>query len=54
MFGTTGESASEIVSDADIDKMISEEVAHDETARVDEAISGGIKEIQEELGREEK
>ncbi len=54
MFGAESAAASEIVSDADIDRMISEEVAHDETAKVDEAISSGIKEIQEELGREEK
>jgi len=54
MFGSESASSSEIVSDKEIDNLINEEVAHDETAKIDEDIAGGIKEIQEELGREEK
>ena len=54
MFGYEGESASELVSDSDIDNLISEEVAHDETAKIDDEIAGGIREIEEELGRELK
>jgi hypothetical protein len=54
MFGSEGASSSEIISDKEIDNLINEEVAHDETAKIDEDIAGGIKEIQEELGREEK
>ncbi|MBI5365794.1 MAG: hypothetical protein HZA54_02055 [Planctomycetes bacterium] len=42
------------ISDADIDRMIDEEVVHDESAPVvDEAIRKGLREISEELGREE-
>lgn len=54
MFGSESASSSEIISDKEIDNLINEEVAHDETAKIDEDIAGGIKEIQEELGREEK
>ncbi|MBI3270395.1 MAG: hypothetical protein HYZ53_15405 [Planctomycetes bacterium] len=41
------------VSDADIDRMIDEEAAHDESKGVDESIRRGLAEIQEELKREE-
>lgn len=54
MLGGIAEGGAEIVSDKEIDNLISEEVAHDETAKIDDEIAGGIREIEEELGREGK
>ena len=41
-----------VVSDAEIDKMLDEEVVHDEGGSVDKDIEKGLKDIQDELDRE--
>ena len=41
-----------VVSDAEIDKMLDEEVVHEESGSVDKDIEKGLKDIQEELDRE--
>ena len=46
------EGENELVSDAEIDKMLEEEVAHEEGASVDKDIEKGLKDIQDELDRE--
>jgi len=46
------EGENEIVSDAEIDKMLEEEVTHEEGASVDKDIEKGLKDIQAELDRE--
>jgi hypothetical protein len=47
-----GEGENELVSDAEIDKMLEEEVLHDESGPVDKEIEKGLKDIQDELDRE--
>jgi len=47
-----GEGGNELVSDAEIDKMLEEEVLHDESGPVDKEIEKGLKDIQDELDRE--
>lgn len=46
------EGESEIVSDAEIDRMLEEEVVHEEGGPVDKEIEKGLKDIQDELDRE--
>jgi hypothetical protein len=46
------EGGNELVSDAEIDKMLEEEVLHDESGPVDKEIEKGLKDIQDELDRE--
>jgi len=46
------EGEDKIVSDAELDRMLSEEVAHAEEGAVDKDIEKGIKSIQDELDRE--
>lgn len=46
------EGESEIVSDAEIDRMLEEEVVHEEGGSVDKDIEKGLKDIQDELDRE--
>jgi hypothetical protein len=46
------EGEEEVVSDAEIERMLSEEVAHEEDADVDKEIEKGIKSIQDELDKE--
>jgi hypothetical protein len=41
-----------VVSDAEIDKMLDEEVVHEEGGSVDKDIEKGLKDIQDELDRE--
>jgi hypothetical protein len=41
-----------VVSDAEIDKMLDEEVVHDEGGALDKDIEKGLKDIQDELDRE--
>jgi hypothetical protein len=48
------EGEEQLVSDADIDRMLSEEVAHEESADIDKEIEKGIRSIQDELDREQK
>ena len=48
------EGEEEVVSDAEIDRMISEEVVHEESAGVDKEIEKGLKEIQDELDKQDK
>ena len=50
----TGEVEGEdaVVSDAEIDKMLDEEVVHEEGGAVDKDIEKGLKDIQDELDRE--
>lgn len=47
------ESADEIVSDKEIDKMIEEEAVHEEGKELDKEISQGLKELEDELKRKE-
>ena len=51
MFDYEGASADELITDDEIDKMIEEEVAHDEDAGVDKKISEGLKEVEKELDK---
>jgi hypothetical protein len=46
------EGESELVSDAEIDRMLSEEVVRDEGGSVDKEIDKGLKDIQDELDRD--
>jgi hypothetical protein len=46
------EGEDQVVSDAEIDKMLDEEVEHEEGGSVDKDIEKGLKDIQEELDRE--
>lgn len=46
------EGEDKIVSDAELDRMLSEEVAHEEGEGVDQEIEKGIKSIQDELDKE--
>ena len=46
------EGENEVVSDAEIDKMLEEEVVHEEGAGMDKEIEKGLKDIQDELDRE--
>ena len=46
------EGENEVVSDAEIDKMLEEEVVHEEGGAVDKDIEKGLKDIQDELDRE--
>jgi hypothetical protein len=46
------EGENEIVSDAEIDRMLEEEVVHEEGGSVDKDIEKGLKDIQNELDRE--
>jgi hypothetical protein len=41
-----------LVSDAEIDRMLEEEVVHEEGGSVDKDIEKGLKDIQDELDRE--
>jgi len=46
------EGEDQVVSDAEIDKMLDEEVVHEEEGSVDKDIQKGLKDIQDELDRE--
>ena len=46
------EGEEQVVSDAEIDKMLDEEVLHEEGGSVDKDIEKGLKDIQDELDRE--
>ena len=46
------EGEDQVVSDAEIDKMLDEEVVHEESGSVDKDIEKGLKDIQDELDRE--
>jgi negative regulator of replication initiation len=46
------EGEDQVVSDAEIDKMLDEEVQHEEGGSVDKDIEKGLKDIQDELDRE--
>ena len=46
------EGENELVSDAEIDRMLDEEVVHEESGGVDKDIEKGLKDIQDELDRE--
>ena len=46
------EGEDQVVSDAEIDKMLDEEVVHEEGGSVDKDIEKGLKDIQDELDRE--
>jgi hypothetical protein len=47
------EGENEVVSDAEIDKMLDEEVVHEEeSGSLDKDIEKGLKDIQDELDRE--
>ena len=46
------EGEDQVVSDAEIDKMLDEEVVHDEGGSLDKDIEKGLKDIQDELDRE--
>jgi len=48
------EGESEVISDAEIDRMLDEEVVHDEGKGVDTEIEKGLKDIQDELDKEGK
>jgi hypothetical protein len=48
------EGESEIISDAEIDRMLDEEVEHEEEKGVDGEIAKGLKDIQDELDKEGK
>lgn len=49
---TSDEDAEKILSDKDIDRMIDEEAVHDEKGELDKEIEKGLKEIEEEMGKE--
>jgi hypothetical protein len=46
------EGENELVSDAEIDRMLSEEVVREEGGKVDREIDKGLKDIQDELDRD--
>jgi len=46
------EGEDQVVSDAEIDKMLDEEVQHEESGSLDKDIEKGLKDIQDELDRE--
>ncbi|HXG62647.1 MAG TPA: hypothetical protein VNO22_14855 [Planctomycetota bacterium] len=46
------EGENEVISDAEIDRMLEEETAHEEGGSVDREIEQGLKDIQDELDRE--
>jgi hypothetical protein len=46
------EGENEVVSDAEIDRMLGEEVVREEGGSVDQEIEKGLKDIQDELDRE--
>jgi len=48
------EGEDQIISDSEIDRMLDEQVVHEEGKEVDSDIDKGLKEIQDELDREEK
>ena len=48
------EGEEDVVSDAEIERMISEEVVHEESSGVDREIEKGLKEIQDELDKQDK
>jgi arginine/lysine/ornithine decarboxylase len=48
------EGENEVVSDAEIDKMLGDEVVREEGGAVDEDIEKGLKDIQDELDREKQ
>jgi hypothetical protein len=54
MFGYEGSSEEELVSDRDIEKMLEEEVAHEERKGIDDQIDKDIVDIEEELNKERK
>ncbi len=54
MFDYEGSSEKELVSDADIDKMLEEEVAHEERQGVDDDIEKDLSAIQKEIDKSEK
>jgi len=54
MFGYEGSSEEELVSDRDIEKMLEEEVAHEERKGIDDQIDKDIADIEEELNKERK
>ncbi|MCC6739516.1 MAG: hypothetical protein IT452_10770 [Planctomycetia bacterium] len=49
---TSDEEAEKILSDKDIDRMIDEEAVHEEKGELDKEIEKGLKEIEEEMGKE--
>jgi hypothetical protein len=49
MFGYEGSSEGELVKDDDIDKMLEEEVSHEERAGIDEEIDKDLSDIQKEI-----
>jgi hypothetical protein len=49
MFDYQGSSEGELVKDADIDKMLEEEVAHEERAGIDDEIDKDLSDIQKEI-----
>lgn len=51
MFGYETSTEQELVTDADIEKMLSEQVEHEEREGVDEAIERDIQNIQQEIDR---
>ena len=54
MFGYEGGTEGELVSDADIDKMLEEEVTHEERQGVDAEIDDDIAAIEKELEKDRK
>ena len=54
MFGAEGATGGELVSDDQIDNLISEEIAHEESSEIGGEIAEGLSEIERELGRGEK
>jgi hypothetical protein len=46
------EGEDQVVTDAEIDKMLDEEVVHEEGGSLDKDIEKGLKDIQDELDRE--
>ncbi len=48
------EGENEVISDSEIDKMLEDQVVHEEGKEVDSEIEKGLREIQDELGKEEK
>ena len=49
---TSDEEAEKILSDKDIDKMIDDDAVHEEKGELDKEIEKGLKEIEEEMGKE--
>jgi hypothetical protein len=54
MFGYEGSTEDELVSDADIERMLEEEVQHEERAGVDDGIDKDIADIEREIDRTRK